>query len=389
LVLDSDDRDGLVVRFTVTDTGVGIPQDRLDRLFKAFSQADASTTRTYGGTGLGLAISKRLSELMGGTIGVESEAGQGSTFWFTVRFEKVTRPGLAAEPPRVNPRSFRVLVVDDNDIHREVLGEQIASWGLEGHTVRDADGALGALAEAAAAGSPFHLAIIDADMPGMDGYQLGEAIRSIPALHDTGLLVLLAVDAFADLDRLRAFGFAGSISKPVRQSKLFDTIMSAVAANGPHATAMVQLEDDAPTRERFEHARQFKGMRVLVAEDHEINQMVVLEVLTQSGFECDMVSNGKAAVEAALTGRYDLVLMDCQMPLMDGFDATRVIRAAEASRGSHIPIIALTANAMKGDREACLQAGMDAYTSKPIEPEHLLTTMTSLLEARGCVRRAA
>lgn len=395
LVLDSQAYGRTTVRFTVTDTGVGIPKDRIDRLFKSFSQADASTTRVYGGTGLGLVISKQLAELMGGTIGVESEPGRGSTFWFTVVFETREQPAVPAHRKRLDPRSLRVLAVDDNDIQREILREQIASWGLDAVTASDGERALRLLAEAVAQATPFRVAIVDSDMPGMDGFELATAIKSRAEISGTVLMILLSVDADIKLERLRAMGFAGHLTKPVRQSRLFDAIMDAIAAADQHPSPALA----EPTLVAGAAAGRLPavdaGARILVAEDNEINQIVAQEILTKSGFRCGIVGDGKAAVEAAQSGQYDLILMDCQMPVMDGFDAAREIRRLERAgqrpggAGRHIPIVALTANAMKGDRERCLEAGMDAYASKPINPKELLGTIEQMLRGGTDAAKAA
>ncbi len=388
--------DGRVtVRFTVSDTGVGIPRDRIDRLFKSFSQADASTTRVYGGTGLGLAIAKQLAELMGGTIGVESEPGRGSTFWFTITFESREQPAAPAVPRRVDPATLRVLAVDDNEIHREVLRQQIASWGLDAATAPDGEQALKLLADAAATAAPFRVALVDSDMPGMDGFELATVVKSRSDICATALMILLSVDANVPPERLRAMGFAGQLTKPVRQSQLFDAIINALAAdNQDPSPAMPALPEAAVTPSDAE-VKPKPVLRVLVAEDNEINQIVAREMLSQAGFECHIVGNGKQAVEAVKAQRYDLVLMDCQMPEMDGFDSTREIRRMEAEgaltsrSGPRLPIVALTANAMKGDDEACLNAGMDAYASKPIDPRQLLATIDRVLRAGSKLQDAA
>ncbi len=395
LSLDAKHDGRATVRFAVTDTGIGIPRDRIARLFKSFSQADASTTRFFGGTGLGLAIVKRLAELMGGTIGVESEPGRGSTFWFTVVFETCATSASSPVLPRMDPRGLRVLAVDDNDMHREILREQIASWGLETETALNGEHALRLLSDAAAASVPFRVAIVDSDMPGMDGFELAAAVKARVGIHETVLMILLSVNTDMDPARLREMGFAGHITKPVRQSQLFDAIMDAIAAAErnpcPAMPAPAAAARPQPAPDVFCGA----GQRILVAEDNEINQIVAKEILTKSGFRCDIVGDGRKAVEQAQSGQYDLILMDCQMPVMDGFDATREIRRLErgghlpAGTGRRIPIVALTANAMKGDRERCLEAGMDAYASKPINPKELLSTIEQVLRGGSDVAKAA
>jgi PAS domain S-box-containing protein len=378
-----------IIRFTVTDTGIGIPPDRLDRLFKAFSQADSSTTRVYGGTGLGLAISKQLVGLMGGSIGVESEPGRGSTFWFTCHFDVPVQYETPLKP-RPDPRTLRVLAVDDSKTQRDVLRQQTAAWGIEAVTASGAEEALQMLADASTT-APFRLAIVDRDMPGMDGFELALAIRARRELRDTALLIVLSPEDAVDPERLRDMGFAGHMIKPIRQSQLFDTIMDTVAASGrvvsPRPAASPRPPSPSPDPVRF------TGLRILVAEDNEVNQFVVREVLTKSGHRCDIVGDGKQAAETLQRDRYDVVLMDCQMPVMDGFEATRVIRRNEAGANGgarrHTPIVALTANAMKGDRERCLEAGMDGYASKPIDPKQLLQTIDQVIRNQIPAAQAA
>jgi len=380
------------LKFTITDTGIGIARDRTDRLFKAFSQADSSTTRQYGGTGLGLAISKQLAELMGGTIGVESEPDRGSIFWFTV----VVETGEQSPPAprrRIDPRTMRVLAVDDNEVQQAALVEQVASWGLTAAAVPDGPRALAALSAAAAAGTPYRVALIDLDMPGMDGGALASAIKAREDIRDTVMIVLVTMDQDVDPAHLRRIGFAGHMTKPVCQSKIFDAIMNAIvdvdAESAPAPGA------HAPPQRAWLGIGAARGARILLADDNEINQIVARELLTKAGFLCDTVQDGREAVEAVQRERYDVVLMDCQMPVLDGFDATREIRrwesfrAASGGGSSHVPIVALTADAMKGDRERCLDAGMDDYASKPINPAELLEAIGRAIRSDRAGREAA
>jgi signal transduction histidine kinase/CheY-like chemotaxis protein len=375
VALESASDSRAVARFAVTDTGVGIPPDRLHRLFKAFSQGDASTTRVHGGTGLGLAISKQLTELMGGSIGVESEPGRGSTFWFTLPLE--TRPQQARPGPHaIEARSIRVLVVDDSDLQRELLRLHCEAWGLSIVTAADGPEAMRAITTASEKGLGFDAVLIDRDMPGMDGFELAMAIRSDARAGRPALMLLLGSDEALDHARLRSLGFSGQMNKPVRQSQLFDAIMDAIASaqHAPEGGAGRSAAEPPGVS-----VPRGNGARVLLAEDNEINQLVAMEVLRRGGYECEVVPDGRAAVAAVIKSRYDLVLMDCQMPVLDGFDATREIRGLErnGTLPGHLPIIALTANAMKGDRERCLQAGMDAYASKPINPDELLSLLAA------------
>jgi two-component system sensor histidine kinase/response regulator len=371
---DQADASGVMARFSVTDTGVGVPAERMDRLFKAFSQADASITRTHGGTGLGLAISKRLAELMGGSVGVESEPGRGSTFWFTARLEPAASP--AAARPAVDPRGLRVLAVDDSPVQREILSRQLESLGLEAAVAEDGGAALSLLRSAASSASPFRLAIVDRDMPGQDGFEFGRAVKSTPEVRETVLMILVTMEDDVDPARLRELGFAGHMTKPVRQSQLFDAIMNAIAATERPVTAAASERTPTPPPAN--------GPRILLAEDNEVNQVVAVETLARAGYRCETVSDGRSAVEAVRLGGYDAVVMDCQMPEMDGFEASRAIRAFEGQTGRRrVPIIALTANAMKGDRERCLEAGMDAYCAKPIDPTLLVSTLRRLTRGSG------
>lgn len=371
-----------LLRCTVTDSGIGIAPDRLDRLFKAFSQADASTTRFYGGTGLGLVISKRIVELMNGAIGFESAPGQGSTFWFTVEL------GLAADPlthlSLGPPAPLRVLAVSANAVNRDILCQQISSWKFEAAPADGAEQALAALAEASQGGQPFKVAIIDSDMEGFSPGVFSERVNALPEIRDTVLMILLSLRQSLEPEALRQMGYAGQMFKPVRQSQLFDAIMDAIATASSVRPAGL-LENPAAPSEAAE-APSVTGLRVLVAEDNEINKIVATEILKRAGHACVVVNNGREAFDAVCREHFDLVLMDCQMPEVDGFEATRAIREWERRRAStgvsarRIPIIALTANAMKGDREVCLEAGMDGYVSKPIVPVDLLRQMAELLE---------
>jgi Amt family ammonium transporter len=371
--------DEIKVRFSVSDTGVGIPADRLDRLFKSFSQVDASVTRQYGGTGLGLAICKQLVGLMGGEIGVESSPGNGSTFWFTVRL------GRRDEPRQVpfSLRGRRVLTVDDNLTQCQVLQEQLCAWGIEAQSATSGAAALDLLKEAAARGLPFEAAIIDLNMPEMNGLELAGAIRSQGPARELPLVLMSGVEAPVEGPQVAAAGFLRSMIKPIRQSHLFDAMMSALVHRRLETPAGKQ---GAPTKAQPKPA---KTARILLAEDMEVNQFVATEILARDGYACDIVCTGREAVAAISRKRYDLVLMDCQMPEMSGFEAAAAIRTLEREQGSsrpRVPIIALTANAVKGDRERCLAAGMDDYLTKPLNPSKLISTIESYL---NCDRAGA
>jgi PAS domain S-box-containing protein len=386
---------GGLLRFSVSDTGVGIPPDRLDRLFKSFSQVDASTTRKYGGTGLGLAIAKQLVELMGGAIGVQSTPGAGSTFWFTARF---TAPkgapadavGHAPRPGAASLRGMRALAVDDHATAREVLHDQLNTWGFEVDLAEDGEDALRRLRAAAAAGRPYRVAVVDLLMPKLDGRGLAVAAKADPALADTPLVMLTSMDNPFDDAEMRRAGFAACLTKPIRQSQLFDAVVAAVtgpelarrraeAAGRPGGL----LAEPAGT-ESAAAGPLLAGVTVLLAEDNEVNQEVARELLVDAGCTVEVVGNGRLAVEATAR-RFDVVLMDCQMPEMDGFEAARRIRDRErqAGGGDRQPVIALTANAVEGDRQRCLDAGMDGYVTKPVDPERLVAAIRALVPVGG------
>jgi Amt family ammonium transporter len=372
VTLDGESADRATVRFSVADSGIGIPADQMGRLFKSFSQVDASTTRKYGGTGLGLAISKQLAELMGGSIGVESSLGRGSTFWFTAT---LIRPPHAVRwiKPSVDPRALKVLVIDENPVHREVLAAQLGSWGLKAATVSQGAEALDLFAQASRAGEAFTAVVMSGTIRDMAPDALARAIRPSAKSGTPAMMLLTDLGAPVESSDLASRGFDGHIPRPVRQSQLFDTLMEAAARAVSPSTAQGKSQQAATPDQQFST----DGARILLVEDNEVNRMVAVEVLTEAGLDCEYAADGKRAVEAVLKSPFDLVLMDCQMPEMDGFEATRVIRRHESEkrlpkRASRLPIIALTANALKGDRERCLEAGMDDYLTKPLRPEKLL-----------------
>ncbi len=316
----------LQVRFSVQDTGIGIPHDRMNRLFKSFSQVDTSTTRKYGGTGLGLAVSQRLVELMGGIIGVDSEPGRGSTFSFNVRLtEQPNSQRRPKAPPEL--RNLRVLAVDDNTTNLEILEAVLSSWSFKYETAPDGPTALVKLERAAADGQPFRLAILDMQMPEMDGVELAQRIKKSPALNEISLLMLTSMGEHMSAERMRSVGLAGYLTKPVRQSRLFDAIIDAAAEGTQPLKSPVGFQDDRENIKLTDLSR----IRILLAEDNEINQMVACEILAHAGSECDIANNGQEALEAIKSRPYDIVLMDCQMPKMDGFEATRAIRARNQS----------------------------------------------------------
>ncbi len=388
VTVDEEAEHQATVRFSVTDTGIGIPLNHQDRLFKSFSQVDASITRRYGGSGLGLAISKQLVDMMGGEIGFESpstslragEEGKGSTFWFAVDLEKQPK---GRKPERVLPediREARILVVDDHATNRLVFREMLRSWGCRFDEATDGVPALEMLDQARKAGDPFRIALVDMQMPGMDGKTLGQKIKEDPKLRDTRLVMLTSVGSRGDSAELQRIGFTAYLTKPIKMSQLYDCLVTVLGVTqeetGNHSQQII-------TRHTLREERK-RRIRILVAEDNVVNQKVALRILQKLGYRADAVANGQEAVTALETIPYDLVLMDVQMPDMNGFEATRLIRDSESRVLRHdIPIIAMTAHALKGDREKCLQAGMNDYLTKPVTALALNEILEKTLAASG------
>ena len=362
------------VRFTIEDTGIGIATDRQKRLFLPFSQGDASTTRKYGGTGLGLAISKQLVEIMGGEIGLQSELGVGSTFWFTVRLEKVPTGSIRSFVLPDGIRRPRILVAESSTAVREVLHQQLSAWGFEHEVVADPARALAATRRGIASGKSFGIVLLDEELcrPGESESELVSFLRSDGSAARIKVVLLSWPDAEGEPDS--TFPVAARVRKPIRPSQLFDSIVSVVGDDEliPHDEEPLIAASSEPQSDLAER------LEILLAEDNAINQIVASKILAKGGYRCECVSDGRAAIEAVQNGDWDVVLMDCQMPQVDGFEATRRIRAweAEIGREDRVFVIALTANAMKGDRERCLEAGMDDYVSKPVKPEILLRKLS-------------
>ena len=365
------------LRFEVRDTGPGIPRETQARLFKAFSQADASTTRKFGGTGLGLAISRQLVELMGGEIGVTSEVGKGSTFWFTLRLEKQPKEAEAAVEYR-DLGGARVLVVDDNATNRQITGHQLRSWKVYERAAASGPEALDILRDAEADGAPYDVALLDMQMPGMDGMMLARAMEREPALAVTRRSIMTSLGQRPSDAELHEAGVDAYLAKPIRQSRLLDCLSRVLTRGGRDASSrttgwLVRRS----TLLAPESAAGARNIRILLADDNRINQKVAMGQLRRLGHTADTVVNGLEVLDALTQKPYDVVLMDCQMPEMDGYDATRAIRRREAEAaargepGPRVHVIAMTAHAMEGDREKCLAAGMDDYVSKPVRTEAL------------------
>jgi len=364
----------VIARFEVTDTGIGLSKEAQRYLFQPFIQADGSTTRKYGGTGLGLAISKQLVELMGGAIGVESEPGRGSTFWFTARLDKQPGPVEArAATPHIDLHNLRVLVVDDNATNRQILLRQITSWGMMATVAESGAQALELLRAAAGQGQEYDVALLDLHMPVMDGFELARAIKADANIALTLLVLMPTYGQRGDAQLAREVGIAAYLTKPVRQSQLFDCL-ATVTAHGDTASPTPAAPQRLVTKHPLEEAHPARRSRILIAEDNPVNQKVAARQIEKLGYRADIAANGLEVLDALLRIPYDIVLMDCQMPEMDGFEATSKIRLREGKNKRTI-IIAMTANALEGDREKCLVAGMDDYISKPVrvaELQHIL-----------------
>jgi two-component system sensor histidine kinase/response regulator len=366
--------------FSVTDTGIGIPQDKLAVIFDPFSQADTSTTRKYGGTGLGLTISSRLVRMMGGKTWVESEVGRGSQFHFTVFLGSAeAKPGQTEKTaPTEILRGLRVLVVDDNRTNRKILEGMLSRWQMSPYCVEGGEAALEQLSIAKGEGRPFGLILTDMNMPRMDGFTMIEKIRKQPELSAAMIMMLTSVGHRGDAARCQALGISAYLLKPIRQSELREAIARVIGESEPNAA------NPLVTRYAVQAAVELQpGLRVLLVEDNAVNQRLAMRMLEKKGHHVTVAENGKEAVAALEKQKFDVVLMDMQMPEMDGFEATAAIREKERATGLHQPIIALTAHAMKGDREKCLAGGMDGYLTKPIRSLELFEILDGYLARRG------
>jgi CheY-like chemotaxis protein/HPt (histidine-containing phosphotransfer) domain-containing protein len=371
VALDTVNDAEAILRFTVSDTGIGIPVEKQWQVFGAFVQADASTTRRFGGTGLGLTISAQLVEMMGGRIWLTSEVGQGSQFRFVAHFGVQLQPDAGLQPSASILRDLRVLVVDDNAANRTILQELLVNWQLHATAVESASAALAAMNEAASQDRPFHLVLTDALMPDVDGFALARRIAGDARFSGAKVIMLTSSGAGSGRQRAADRTIVAQLTKPVKQSDLLDAILTAF---GDSHT------DDRLRVRSVRGPRRARRLNVLVAEDNATNQKLVVRLLELNGHRVTLAGNGREAVEKAEGGHFDVILMDVQMPEMDGFEATQAIRLREGD-SAHTRIVAMTAHAMAGDRERCLAAGMDAYVSKPLRPDDLLSTIDRLVAA--------
>ncbi len=366
---EQDDGDRVTVKFAVRDTGIGIDPDVRTQLFEPFRQADMSTTRRFGGTGLGLAISRQLVQLMKGQISVESEPGFGSTFFFTVPF--IRSRSTAARTPLTDLRGSRILVVEDDANAQEIFHRTLESWGVHSDGAIDGDEALARLQVAIGRGEPYDAVLVDYGLGEVDGISVARTIRDVPALKETPLLMVTAHDDSARARIARAAGFVAYLVKPIAQSTLYDALSDAVHTRSRNAEA---IPSAALTAQRPE--------RLLIVEDNQVNQRLAMRQLLRLGFNAEAVANGREAVDAQDRENYDLIFMDVQMPVMDGYEAAAEIRRHEIRTRRHVPIVAMTANALNEDRDACLAAGMDDYVSKPVSLANLRIVIERWLPPR-------
>ena len=374
VVVKKREQDRVFLEFSIKDTGIGIPPEKQSRMFEAFEQADSSTTREYGGTGLGLAIAKQLVELMGGEIGIESEQGKGTTFRFTAEFGLSTDPVVNVfASNREFLQGLKVLVVDDNETNRFILQEMTGIWGMNPVVVPGVDEAISALQQARSSGHTFEIVLTDMYMPKRDGFELIEWIRSNPEFADTKVMILSSGPTAEHRARAQQLNVVSYLTKPVRQSTLFDAVVSAVGPDEAFAAANRGPEVPAETAP-------VRPLQLLLAEDNPVNQVTATTMLGKFGHTVVVANNGREAVDRISEQQFDIVFMDVQMPELDGMAATAEIRNSEQSTGRHLPIVAMTAHAMKGDRDKCIDAGMDDYISKPIRRKELSKVISRVAE---------
>jgi len=369
---ESANEESISLHFSVEDTGIGIPADKQARIFESFTQVDGSTARRFGGTGLGLTICRQLVEMMGGRIWVESALGQGSTFHFTASFGISKAAGSPKPVDKAQLKGMRVLVVDDNLTNRRILERLLAGWGMKPTLADNGRQALETLAQAREAHKPFPLVLTDGNMPEMDGFQLAEEIRKNPELSGATVMMLTSGGQRGDAARCRELGLAGYLTKPVGQGELLDAVLRVAGSKGSTEKPAVV------TRHSLREER--RPLRILLAEDNLVNQTLASRLLEKHGHNVVTTGNGREALERLENESFDLVLMDVQMPEIDGFEATATIRKKEETTGTHLPVVAMTAHAMQGDKERCLAAGMDGYVSKPVNAKELLAVVQAALE---------
>lgn len=373
----SEQNNKVTLRFEVKDTGISIPEERQGEIFESFTQADATTTRKFGGTGLGLTISKKLTKMMGGSIGVNSTEGRGSTFWFTVVFEKQSQQESLPKINMVDIKDKNILIVDDNATNRKWLSILLKNWGCRSSEATSAKQALELLKEGILQKAPYDIALLDMQLPEIDGEILGRTIKKKELLKDTSLVILTSLGTRGDAVRFQKSGFDGYLTKPVKQSHLYDCILTILNSK---LKPVAHKKKQIVTRHVVAENRN-KKRRILLVEDNIVNQKVALKILEKYGYRVDAVANGQEALCSLKLAPYDLVLMDCQMPVMDGYEATKEIRNSNSNvMNNKIFIIAMTANAMKGDREKCINVGMDDYIAKPINPKALKETIERWLD---------
>ncbi len=365
------------VLFSVTDTGIGIPEDKQKTIFDPFVQADGSTTRMYGGTGLGLAISKKLVEMMGGEISVDSKPGKGSTFWFTVTFEKQKAEDISKEEISPDIKGMRILIADDNKTNKAILVKMLESFGCKVEAVSSGAEAIRALKEASQAGNPYKVLLLDMQMPGIDGEHTSIIVKNTPEIKDIAIIIITSLGSRGDVAHLRETGCEGYLVKPVKQSLLLDAVTAVISDRETE-----RHTDIRPIITQYTITeRKLQNIRILLAEDNPINRKLAETMLKKAGYNVEVAENGRIATEAIDKMDYDIIFMDVQMPEMDGFKATKAIRQKEGAN-RHTTIIAMTAHALKGDRERCLEVGMDDYISKPIDPQELFKIINKWVKAK-------